>query len=389
MNRIPALTVSAIPFPQSAIRNPLFPLLPFLLSIFYFLVLASSTLAQSPKPDIPNLLRSPDPAQRNQALTLALAQIDQAGPKLDAGPVRDWIATLRSDKHHAEALQLIDRALPHFQGRDNSMAVRFMAYKAAVSLDLGHKEAAVAFLIDGLRIDAQAAISTAGELQLSEPMVHAGLLTQYLEMIDQAIVAWADDHGMLERALSLRIKALLAAKQPQQALASAKSLYNVSTMADTAKALSAVAACLQAAYPKDRDILTRFRDQQIAGAALPASSSPALPPSPPPALSATSTILGQVKLTATLYEKSLGNNLLPTLAEEDFNKLTRAGNLLLLADRPLDAKLWFEQAYRVCNKDQLPYATESLARALKAEDSTIGRANAFLLSLRPTKPTPK
>lgn len=45
--------------------------------------------------------------------------------------------------------------------------------------------------------------------------------------------------------------------------------------------------------------------------------------------------------------------------------------------------MWFEQAYKVAEKSHLAAATESLARTMKAEDGAIGRANAFLLSLRP------
>ena len=379
MIRKPALTV---PFPQSAIRNPLFPLPPsprlrvaasllLLLSLF-------TTIAFAQSPAMVDMLRSQDAAQRKQGMALVFAQIDRDAQKLDAGPVRDWIAALREGKHNAEALQLIDRALPLFQDRDNGMIVRLMAYKAAVSLDIGRKEDAIAFLSDSPHLESAIAIYVVDALQLSKPLLDAGLLTQYLDMIDQVTVIWTDDLNMLERALSLRTKVLLAANQPQQALASAKSLYNVCRMGETAIALGMVAKCLQAANPNDREIMIRFRDEQVVGASQ-ATTQPA----------AKSAIMAQVKISPTVYEKALGKDLFPTLAEEDFVKLTRMGNLLLLADRPQDAKAWFEQAYRVCDDKQLANATESLARVMKAEDGTIGRANAFLLALRPGKVTAK
>ena len=350
------------------------------LSCLTILLLSSQTFAQAaPQPDLPAMIKSQDPAQQKQALTLIRAQIDRDGRKLDAGQFRNWIATLREAKLNAEAIEIIDRGLPLFQGRDSWLVVGMMGHKAEFSLAQGRKEDALAFLQQAPKLDSNGTISALDELRLAEPFVKAGLLEQTIDMIDQATLARADDLGCLERALAVRAQTFLAAGQPLPALASAKSLYNVSSMANTGKALGLLAKCLQAAYPEDRDLLIRFRDQQVAGAA-PATTQPA---------AAQPTVLGQVKVSAAVYEKPFGNSLLPTLAEEDFAKLTRAGNLLLLADRPLDAKLWFEQAYRVCNTGQLPQATESLARALKAQDGTIGRANAFLLALRPTKPAPQ
>lgn len=362
--------------------RPASPCLRVAASILLAACLSAPAFAQTPAsapPDPVAMLRSADPAQQKQALALIRAQIDRDGKKIDASQLGNWIATLYALKLNTEASELVDRGLPLLQGRDNWVAVRLMAYKAAFSLEQGRKEEAIALLQQGSKLESHATVAAVDELALCVPLVQAGLLQQTVDMIDQATVASADDISFLERCLSLRAQALLAAGQPLPALASAKSLYNVSSMASTANALRLVAKCLQAAYPEDRDLLLRFRDQQVSGAT-PAATQPT---------AAQPTVLGQVKVSAAIYEKPFGNNLLPMPIDEDFNKLTRMGNLLLMADRPLDAKLWFEQAYRVCSNDQLPAATESLARTMKAEDASIGRANAFLLALRPTKPTAK
>jgi hypothetical protein len=72
-----------------------------------------------------------------------------------------------------------------------------------------------------------------------------------------------------------------------------------------------------------------------------------------------------------------------TQTQDDYNGWTGLGNLFLLSDNPADAKAAFEKAYALAPDNQLPPATESLARVIKAQDCTIGRANAFILSLRP------
>lgn len=56
-----------------------------------------------------------------------------------------------------------------------------------------------------------------------------------------------------------------------------------------------------------------------------------------------------------------------------------------MADKPKDAKGAFERAYAVAPDKQLAQATENIARAMKAEDGTIGRANSWILSLKPAK----
>ena len=50
---------------------------------------------------------------------------------------------------------------------------------------------------------------------------------------------------------------------------------------------------------------------------------------------------------------------------------------------------FFERAYSVCNDDRLAPATENIARCMRAIDGSIGRSNAWILSLRPAKPDPK
>lgn len=184
----------------------------------------------------------------------------------------------------------------------------------------------------------------------------------------EGIVANPWETKSIEAVLSLRIKALVAAGKTDEALASAKSLFNVSTMAGTSDAILAVAECLNVAKPADKDIYSKFRDEQIAGAT-----------TQPTKDRSTSTVLAAIKIDAKPYDEALKK-----LTGEDAQSLLGRGNLLLLADRPKEAKAIFDRLYSLTTAD-LAESSEALARTMKAEDGTIGRANAWIMSIRPKK----
>jgi tetratricopeptide (TPR) repeat protein len=172
----------------------------------------------------------------------------------------------------------------------------------------------------------------------------------------------------IEAVLSTRIKALLATGKTDEALACAKSLFNVSTMAGTSDAILTVAECLNVAKPTDKDIFTKFRDEQIAGATTQPTKDRTI-----------STVLAAIKIDPKPYDEALKK-----LTGEDAQSLLGRGNLLLLADRPKEAKLIFDRLYSLTTAD-LAEASEALARTMKAEDGTIARANAWIISIRPKK----
>ena len=341
---------------------------------------ATTSLAQTnpaPKPpDIPAMIKSSDPAKQKEGLTLLNTRLNSLGKSIQRDTLNDWLRALDEAHLDADAADLAARALPLFRGRDNAVVISLLARRALASLQAGRKEDALAFLQEASGLEFNSTLTTLANPRLMESLIRADLLPQCLETLDKGSLAQSADVGILERALTLRAQYLLAANKPQEALATAKSLFNVSSMAGTENALRILAKCLQTAYPENRDLLVQFRDQQLAGA----DTSAATRPSP-----TKSSVLASIKIDPTPYAKALPKDLEPFPTEEDFNKLTRMGNLLLILDRPQDAKPWFEQAYRVAGEKQLSSATESLARVLKAEDGAIGRANAFALSLRPKK----
>lgn len=207
----------------------------------------------------------------------------------------------------------------------------------------------------------------------SKPLLAAKLYKDAAEIAQEAILASPGETRYVEAALELRIKALLGAGQLEEALNESKSLFNVASMPGTAEAILTVAECISTARPKDIDLFNRFRDEQMAGAQTPA---PATQPANHPARRCT--VLDSIKVNPKPYQEAMAH-----FTGEDAASLMARGNLLLMADKPREARQVFERMYSLSGAE-LAEATEALARAMKAEDGTIGRANAWILSLRPS-----
>lgn len=220
---------------------------------------------------------------------------------------------------------------------------------------------------------------------------------QYQEVADLAlegILASPWETRSVEQVLQMRIKALLALGKTQQALSEAKGLFNVASMAGTSEAILVMAECLNAMHPTDPTRFNTFRQEQMDGANWPAAAATTRPSTPPGAPNATAsgpaaiaaqaglkcTVLQQIQANAALYEETLKK-----LTGEDAQLLMGRGNLLLLCDRVKEAKVIFERLYSLSGSD-VTEASEALARIMKAEDGTVGRANAWVLAIRPKKP---
>lgn len=188
------------------------------------------------------------------------------------------------------------------------------------------------------------------------------------------ILTHPDSLAMVERCQEFRVRASLAGGKPKEALALAKGLYNVSSMPGTSHAIDLVSECL---YDLNKDagpaaIVKKYKLQQIHGAAMPANGQPAA--------DVEKLLLADVRVDPKAYQEAIAA---ADLSEDGFIGLMTKGNLLLLADQPKDAKKVFEKAYALATDKSLALATEGMARAMRAEDGTVGRANAWVLSLRP------
>jgi hypothetical protein len=212
----------------------------------------------------------------------------------------------------------------------------------------------------------------AGVLQrtLLRPMIAARLYDEAADLALQGILAAPSSTSTVEALLTHRVRALLAAGKASEALAEAKSLFNVSTMAGTGQAILLVGEALRAAYPDDPDLARRFRAEQVTGASAMQKDR------------VESAVLKDIQVNPR-YAAAV-----PPHAPEEYNALVARGNLLLLADRPDAAQVDFEVAYELADARALVPATENLARVIKATDGTINGANAFVRSLRTPTPNP-
>ena len=149
--------------------------------------------------------------------------------------------------------------------------------------------------------------------------------------------------------LRLRIRALTGQGQSLSALAAAKSLYNMTPLEHADEALYVVAGCLAEAYPDDTGIYDRFRnEQQTAG----------------------SPILASIHVDRAPYADALA----VSFDDSDPQQIQSYGNLLLLSDQPAEARRTFALLVKLDPTRQ----AELTARLMKAQDGTLGRANAFI-----------
>jgi len=200
-------------------------------------------------------------------------------------------------------------------------------------------------------------------------MIKAKLYQEAADLAWEGVLNYPWETRSVETVLTHRVDALLALGKPQEALAAAKSLFNVASMGGTSDAILKLAECLNAARPEEKDVFVHFRDEQIAGAATqPAKGARSGP-----------TVMSSIKVEATPYLEALKK-----LTGEDYQSLLGRGNLLLMADRGKEAREIFERMYSLAGTD-LVESSEAIARSMKAEDGSIGRANTWVLSIRPKK----
>ncbi len=171
----------------------------------------------------------------------------------------------------------------------------------------------------------------------------------------------------------VRVRALLKAGKPKEALAQAKALFNVCSMKGTEPALKLVTECLRAAYPNDPAVIARFRHEQIAGL------HPLTAPAPEAVALGTgvkSQILADIPINPAPYEKAIDD----VISNDDLSQMGKA-NLLLLSGRPAAAADIFTKLLESTGELDIYICHESLARAMRAQDGTVGRANAYVIQV--------
>ncbi|HEX4052632.1 MAG TPA: M14 family zinc carboxypeptidase [Tepidisphaeraceae bacterium] len=242
------------------------------------------------------------------------------------------------------------------------------------------------------------AVSRLKRLVSSQPKVFAEVLPKLLQPLLDAKL-YAETIAFARNAIEIRpqtpqfvaeeqraiVESLMAQGLYDQALAAAKSYYNVATLKDTAAAIDLVADVLNKSRGgRDPTIGLRFKTEQASTgpqSPLPAAGSvdPALQADVP---SSTNPSLDAITVDDSAYEPAIARTF--THAEESYGSLIGRGNLLLLADRPVEARQCFTSACRFTDGEtgKLRNALEGIARAVRAQSGGITEANALITAIQ-------
>jgi tetratricopeptide (TPR) repeat protein len=215
------------------------------------------------------------------------------------------------------------------------------------------------------------------------------------DLAQRGFLVWPVNDFTIMPLLRYRIRALIALGRTQEALADARSGFNVASMQRTSEAMALVWECLVAAHPNDRELLLRFREEQWRGiealghraieplGAAPQSPDVPMTPSPDPQStienrkSKIENVMLSIRIDPAPYDRALLD------FRESGEELNCRANLLLMAGRIDEARELFERQYQAAPAARLAGPTENLARCMKAEDGNVARANRFISSVRP------
>lgn len=205
-----------------------------------------------------------------------------------------------------------------------------------------------------------------------EALLTAGRYVEVEEFANTGTVAMARDTWPVEQLQRFRVRALRAAGKPGEALAAAKGLYFVSGNGSVPYCIQLLCDCLRDAYPADPGVVNRFKLQQLALAAEDEAVRKAQSADLGPL------VLDNIKIDPKPFEKATEQR-----AKTGYDNLYGTGNLLLLGGRTKEAADVFRKVYDIGPANETTYATEGLAKAMRAEDGAVGRSNAFVRSVRP------
>jgi hypothetical protein len=186
--------------------------------------------------------------------------------------------------------------------------------------------------------------------------------------MDTANLQEAQRMRVVDRIGHAKVQTLREAREGYfgQALKEGKGYYNVAALSATADAANLLADAL--AQTADTAMATEFLQEQAVD---------------PPAQS--SAVFKSIQGNTTLWDtqlKDLQSRVRPSGAS--YINLMSQGEYYLLDDRAEDARRCFEGACRAAGSraKQLRDAVEGVARAIRAQDGNVARANGFIDSLR-------
>ncbi|HUO11023.1 MAG TPA: hypothetical protein VM008_22175 [Phycisphaerae bacterium] len=267
--------------------------------------------------------------------------------------------------HANDTLELIELSKQWKFANDPQRYGYLFALQAEALMNLGKPKEAIAALQEGLDRDPY----SAGD-ELMQTLVPAlspqKKQKEIADLFGMAIAYCPDEPIIVESCLKQRIATLNAVKQYDAALADARSLFNVATMAHTADAITILDRQFLLPNMDDRSKVDQFRAEQTAGAA----------PAPSGTVPRTSPLLLGIKIDESVYTDSLKK-----MPDDSLKALNRHATLLLIAGKTDEALDIAKQALaQSTDAKEIAAANELIARCYKAQDGTIGRANAWIAS---------
>ena len=198
------------------------------------------------------------------------------------------------------------------------------------------------------------------------PLMDGGHYRTVANLAMRGILAAPAYTFAIDRLLVFRIQALAAMHKDAAALRNAKSLFNVCRMQDTGTALLILDQRLDVTYHNHPNIVRQFVLEERRGAKMPLDNREPID---------RSGVLASIQVHAGPYLARL-----KSIHGTGSSALMEKGDLWLLADEPVKALQCFQlmEAYAT-NAKQLLLLERFICRAIRAEDGTIGRANAHLL----------
>lgn len=224
-----------------------------------------------------------------------------------------------------------------------------------------------------LKSDPAATIDRLNESLMAQLLQHK----EYAAVEEFAVagtLALPADTWRIEQLQKHRIRALLEERRFPEALRAAKGLFNACGMGFVKEELPLLCECLAAAHPDDRGLVPRFKRQILAGAQEDAAERQRLL-----AKFGGNSIMTSIDADPTPYAEALRRR----VGVSDWRALYGTGNLLLLSGRMKEARHVFEKVYAEAPATELRYASEAIAKLIKAEDGGLGRANQFVRSIQP------
>ncbi len=265
--------------------------------------------------------------------------------------------------HANDTLELIELAKKYKLDANSAKYGYCFALQAMSLMQLDKTQEALAAAKEGLERDAE---SAADEMRIN--LVPAlSPLKKHKEIADLfalAIAACPATPAITDSLLKQRITTFNAMKDYALGLATAKSYFNVTALANTSDAITILDRQFLLPNMDDRSKVEQFRKEATAGAAS----------TPPGQAARTSPLVLAVKVDSGPYEEALKK-----LNDDNLTNIIKHVSLLLIADKPKEALDSAKQALAIANNPkEITTANELIARCYKAQDGTIGRANGWI-----------